>query len=361
MIELCMALSLFFVIATAMPVVASEVWWVRVFDFPRLQLFTLSSFLVSVELLLLDITAPATLALAALGSLCAASQLARILPFSPLWKKQVRQARRDDAGSAVSVLVANVLTSNRDAGPLLAFIQQQAPDVIVGLETDPWWEGQLAPLAQRYPHRLQQAQDNLYGMHLLSRYPLEDASVENLVQSDVPSMHALLRLPCGAGVRLHALHPAPPFPGENPVSQPRDVEILVVARSLQHHTGPTIVAGDLNDVPWSRTLRSFLATSGLGDPRRGRGLYNSFHAAHRLLRWPLDHVFVSHHFSVRRIVRSANIGSDHFAYLVGLALDTSAEGFEDAAASGGKTTAWTRDKLQDEAVAVEDVPTPKGQ
>ena len=200
-------------------------------------------------------------------------------------------------------------------------IEREEPDIVIALETDAWWEKQLNCLQATYPHTLQCALDNLYGMHLYSRLPLKNPQLEYLVQEGVPSMHALLQLPCGRHVLLHALHPAPPFPGENDEAQPRDIEILVVARSLEKHAGkPVIVAGDMNDVPWSRTLRGFLATSGLGDPRRGRGLYNTYHASHRLMRWPLDHVFVSRHFAVERVARSHPIGSDHFAYFTRLRL-----------------------------------------
>ena len=48
------------------------------------------------------------------------------------------------------------------------------------------------------------------------------------------------------------------------------------------------------------------------DPRVGRGLYPSFDANSRILRWPLDHVFVTPGFNFVQVRRLRDVGSDHF-------------------------------------------------
>src|SRR5262245_19006558 len=88
---------------------------------------------------------------------------------------------------------------------------------------------------------------------------------------------------------------------------------------------PTIIAGDLNDVAWSRTTRLFQKISGLLDPRIGRGLYNSFHAHYPPVRFPLDHIFHSNHFRLVELRRLPSIGSDHFPIYVVLSYETTAE------------------------------------
>lgn len=54
------------------------------------------------------------------------------------------------------------------------------------------------------------------------------------------------------------------------------------------------------------------------DPRIGRGFYNSFHAHHWWLRWPLDYVFYSPEFLLHGLQRLPAFGSDHFPILIDL-------------------------------------------
>ena len=115
------------------------------------------------------------------------------------------------------------------------------------------------------------------------------------------------------------------MPMENVRSLERDAELLMVGRMIDKIDEPTIVAGDLNDVAWSRTTTLFQKISGLLDPRRGRGLYSSFHAHYPLIRFPLDHVFHSNHFRLVELRRLPSIGSDHFPIFIALSYEKTAE------------------------------------
>ncbi len=149
-------------------------------------------------------------------------------------------------------------------------------------------------------------------MLLYSRLELVDPQVKFLVQADIPSIHARVKLRCGALVELRCVHPRPPAPQEAQDSKPRDVELIVVGKELKGRNAPAIVLGDLNDVAWSRTNYRFQELSGLLDPRVGRGFYNTFHARYPFLRFPLDHCFHSKHFRLVSFKRLRKFGSDHF-------------------------------------------------
>ncbi len=83
---------------------------------------------------------------------------------------------------------------------------------------------------------------------------------------------------------------------------------------------PVIVAGDLNDVAWSYTTNLFQKLSRMLDPRKGRGFFSTFHAEKFWARWPLDHIFTSHHFKLVSMKRLGYVGSDHFPIFIDLRL-----------------------------------------
>lgn len=301
-------LTLCLLVGTVVPLSRSAHWAVRGLDFPRFQLALFAAVLLLAQALLLDVGATATRGMALVVVACLGWQLWWILPYTRLWPVEVESARDDRPDRHLSILTANVLTPNRHADKLIELVRFHEPDLLVTLESDRWWEDQLAVLESEMPHTMKCPLENLYGMHVYSRLPLEETEVSFLVEDDIPSMHASVQLRTGDSVRVHFLHPTPPSPTENPESAERDAELIIVARSVSDSDQPIVVTGDLNDVAWSRTTRLFRKISGLLDPRVGRGMFNTFHAGYPFLRWPLDHLFHSRHFtvcSIERLPRSA--------------------------------------------------------
>lgn len=355
---ICTATAALLLVATLLPLSRNPHWLVRGMDFPRMQLAVLAALLLVAEAVVLDLGQPLALVVVGVTASCLIWQTWWILPYTRVWPVEAKAATDDSPERALSIFTANVLTPNRNADALLALVREHAPDVLVTLESDQWWQDRLDVLAEQMPHSIKCPLDNLYGMHVYSRLPLSEATVDYLVEDDVPSMHALLTLRNGSDVRVHFLHPAPPSPTENPESAERDAELVVVARSVAGSDQPVVVTGDLNDVAWSVTTRLFRKLSGLLDPRVGRGMYNTFHADYRLARWPLDHLFHSNHFTLRSIERMPHIGSDHFALLTRLVYapvrGADQEGLE--AEDDDRARARTVADAQD--VEADDVPRP---
>ncbi len=342
-------------VATALPYIRHEAWWIRGLDFPRLQIATWLGLALLAQLALWP-QAPWQWALFTLALGALVWQLWWILPYTRLWPREVYAAQ--GTGPRVRILTANVLTPNRQADKLLALVHEHQPDVLVTLESDQWWQNQLDSLRNDYPHCIACPLDNLYGMHVYSRLPLKDARTEFLVENDVPSMHAALELKPGLLVRLHWLHPAPPSPTENEASSERDAELIMVARSVRDEEGPVVVTGDLNDVAWSATTRLFRKISGLLDPRVGRGMYNTFHADYAVARWPLDHLFHSEHFTLCDIRRLPSIGSDHFPLLTTLQYQPRRGHTQNGLDADHDDHQWAQDKLDQQNASADDVPQP---
>jgi len=294
-------------------------WWIRGADFPRLQILVLG-FIAFVLFLLVDHPWTAFNQLLFVGLIAAlAYQLKMVLPYTFVWKKQVKQVKQDqlDPDRQISLIVSNVLTTNTKYHLLIEQIQTHQPDLVLTLETDQAWQDALAVIEPDYPYRVPVPLDNLYGMHLYSKLELSETEVKFILSDEIPSIHTKVMLRSGQPVQLYCLHPKPPSPTEAKDSTLRDAELLIVGDEIKDLDVSCIVMGDLNDVAWSRTTRLFQRISGLLDPRVGRRYVNTFHADYPLLRWSLDHVFHSTDFALVHMERLKHVGSDHFpVYLV---------------------------------------------
>lgn len=328
---LVIILTLTSVITTLLPYIRSEHWWIRIFDYPKLLIFSIAFSLLILSLLLswdfVNLRLPVLLSLSSVLII----QGAHIAPFAPFSLQEVPAAVPSENGQpTISMMLANVFMYNTNSQGMLDLVRKYNPDVLLAMEINQWWAGHLDDMTIKYPYHVKQPLENTYGISLYSRYELQDAKVKYLVDEDIPSIHGKLNLPGGAVIRFHALHPKPPLPEESMDTTQRDAELLLLARSLKETNKPVIVMGDLNDVSWSRVTRLFLKISGLLDPRKGRGMYNSYNARIPLLRWQLDHLFHSEHFEVAAIERLPACGSDHFPMLYTLKLKTGIDGMKAA-------------------------------
>lgn len=299
-------------------------WFVRGWDFPRVQIVALG-LLAAATYLVLDAVQEGNQVLASWSGWDTVPPAAavfliawhgyRILPYTPISRRQVLESTTWDDSRRLRLVISNVKAENDDYQRWMDVVTEADPDVIMAVEvTERWMQG-IRQLRERYRWAVAQPQENYYGMLVLSRMPLAETEVRFLVQDDVPSIHGTVTLPSGVKVRLCAVHPRPPEPLRDEDGGHRDAELVLLARELEDRELPTVVGGDLNDVAWSYTTRLFLRISKLLDPRRGRGFFNTFNADWRVFRFPLDHVFHSPDFRLRKLRRLPNVGSDHFPML----------------------------------------------
>lgn len=300
-----------YTLSALIPLSRVNSWWLRVWDFPRLQLLCLgmgfgtkyffgnkdktivkysclSSFLVGVGI-----------------------DLYRILPYTKLWPIESIAAASQSEMRSISLITVNVYQDNDKYENLFNLVKEKSPDLIFLLEVNERWIEALSELDKEYKYSVKKPLDNTYGLALYSRYPLEDEKVRYLVEKEVPSVEAKIKLPSGDKIKIFGLHPKPPRYDTGETTE-RDAELIKVAKEVRESDLPVIVMGDLNDVAWSHTTRLFRRISTLLDPRVGRESYPTFPTYAGFIRFPLDYIFHSDCFTLNSLQRLEKIGSDHF-------------------------------------------------
>ncbi|MEX1011477.1 MAG: endonuclease/exonuclease/phosphatase family protein [Balneolaceae bacterium] len=334
-------LSFALIIATAIPLFRSNAWWIRIFDFPRIQIAALIGLTLAgyATLSYYGRLRPMEHLLAAFVGLAMVWQLISIAPYTVIYPVQMSDSSAENDSNRISLLIYNVLHDNRRVEALRELILDNSPDIILLSEPTQWWLEQLDGLEEEYAYTLYQPQENHYGMLLYSRLELEDSEIRFLIESEIPSIRTRVRLRSGTLVTLYGVHPRPPGikirdekadgdveeDTDREDSDLRDAELLTVAKEVRDlGDAPVIVAGDFNDVAWSYTTHLFQRIGGLMDPRVGRGLFNTYDTESRFLRYPLDHVFATRHFLLVELRSLSDIGSDHFPIFVVLDYDPGA-------------------------------------
>lgn len=327
------------VLLTIKPFIRSANWFIRLGDFPRLQILGLLAISFAAYLPFFSLTDVFGYIFLLILLACTIHQVRCVLPFTFLARKEVQDARESDEGSTnISILIFNVLMENRSFGQVFELIKQEDADVVLLAEPNKEWAERLGQLKEIYPYTISHLLENHYGMMLFSKLELHETEVDFIIQKDIPSIHTKIKLRSGDEVAFHGLHPRPPVPEEQGRSTERDGELLLVGKAVRVSNLPVIVAGDMNDAAWSYTNRLFRRISGLLDPRVGRGFYNTFHAKYPFFRLPLDHIFHSHHFRLAELRRINDAcGSDHFPVFAKLSFE------KDAISEQGRPIAYLQE------------------
>lgn len=290
---------------TVLPLSNTNTWWIRVLDFPRLQILIIAAIIAVVSLFASGSTGFAVPVL--MAAVCG-YQLWRIYPYTPFAKVELNLA--PEGPDTIKVLSANVLMENRQYALLLQVIEQFDPDILLLMETDQIWVDAVEPALARYSTVIREAKSDHYGMVFATRLPADAARIVRLTSDETPSVFAQLRTPNGTVFRFVGLHPQPPVPGQD--TEERDAQIYYAALFAHKSSVPVIATGDFNDVAWSATSRTFKHVGRYLDPRIGRGFFASFDAKKFYLRFPIDQLFVTEDVALVSIERLAYIGSDHF-------------------------------------------------
>lgn len=316
------------VAATVLPLSQSASWSIRMFDFPRVHIAVVA-ILTSVLLPLVEtpISVATWILLFALV-VAIVMQAYWIYPYTILVSPEVENSR--NSAVEIRLMIANVLVTNRRVSLLADHLARYDPDMLLAVEINEWWANQLESLQPRFPYKVSYPLENSYGISLHSKLELADTEVRFLVQDDVPSIRAKVKLKSDAVIEFYGVHPRPPAPDKLARSTERDAELILIGQECETRKLPVIVAGDLNDVAWSYTTLRFRKISRMLDPRIGRGFFATFHAKLPFFRWPLDHVFHSDHFRLVDMKVLPQFGSDHLPVFIHLSYEPDAEFTQEA-------------------------------
>jgi len=316
MVVLTIVLIAVCTLATWLPLIRTHQWWIRIFDFPRLQITVLGIFTLGLVFIYLH-DQPVYFYISLLAIISAVIyQSLSMIRYTPLYPIRSEKAVLSDPKNTLSIMMSNVKMDNDKYDKYLDLVEKSKPDVILLNEVNNDWTKAISRLDEVYPYHVKHPLENTYGMILYSKFKLHNVEVNFLVEEDIPSIYAQLELPSNHLVTLHCVHPEPPKVGSD--TYERDTEILLIGKRILKEDDPCIVIGDLNDVAWSYTSEIFQKRCDLLDPREGRGFYNTYNVFVPLLRFPLDHFFYSHDFRYIRLQRLEPFGSDHYPMMLKL-------------------------------------------
>ncbi len=339
-------LCTFALVATGLPLINSAEWWIRIFDFPRIQIAVLTLLALILAYFYVDFKWKYKLPLLLILAVAIVYQVQFVVAYTPLYKTQAKDSNKPIAENSLTLLVSNVRMDNDDKESFHARVKTYNPDILLINEPDQAWAASISRLDRDFPYSIKYPLDNTYGMMLLSKYPLTESAVNFLVKDDIPSIFTRITLPSGSIIiDFYGVHPEPPMPGTD--TYERDTELLIIGKKIREANNPTIVAGDLNDVGWSVTSKLFRKYSDLVDPREGRGLYNTYSVFVPLLRYPLDHIFYSREFGMFALEKLEDIGSDHFPILIGLNYEPDGDNAEGLEKTNAAEEEEVEEKIED--------------
>ncbi|WP_013626818.1 endonuclease/exonuclease/phosphatase family protein [Rubinisphaera brasiliensis] len=317
----------FLTLTAVLPLFPVGTWWIRLGDFPRLQLAVLTLIPLACLLLIGFLQQFSTEVYALIGLCCVliAWQGSHFLPYSPAYGYEIKTRSESDP-RGLQVAVANLKFDNPDKPACLEVLRNFQTDLLLLIEVNQEWDDLLVDLHEDYPHRESVVMEEGLGLALYSKRPFKKTEVRYLITETRPSIFAEVELDNGEVLHFVGLHPAPPGlydekNGNRHDSRLRDGELMLVAEEVADEPNYSwLVTGDFNDVAWSHTTRLFKRLSGLKDPRVGRKLLTTYHSEYPPLRYPIDHVFLTENARLGLLERRYLPGSDHFGVVVDFAL-----------------------------------------
>lgn len=260
----------------------------------------------------------ATSALALLGARKRALAVVAPLAWATILVVPAIVPSSGSGASSLRIALLNVQVGRRPSPEAIAWLSESDADLVAIVEFWSAWANVFD--AERWPHRLASPDDlGAGGVALFSRLPLRDARSSIAPDGLFRHIEALVETRDG-DVRLFVVHPPPPVTAA--LAAARNAEIAWLAERCASRDEPTIVVGDVNETPFGRAFRGFVAMTGYRPTIRAAGHAPTWPSRIRGVDLPawlgiaIDHGFVSPHFEPIRHEVGPHIGSDHRPVLI---------------------------------------------
>ncbi|MBI1238345.1 MAG: hypothetical protein GC199_03275 [Alphaproteobacteria bacterium] len=211
------------------------------------------------------------------------------------------------------VMFFNVWRKNADIEDSMRYVRESGADIVGLVELRPEMMAAVESLRDIYPYMTTCERWGLCLPVVLSRYPLEDLSLDDSRDNFWGSLR-LVNVPA-LNLTFATVHLMRPWPFRNPWAQYKHANWLI--ERLGAIEGPTVVVGDFNAVTWSRTIRHISNTLDL-TALTSAGTWPVWLPAS--LRLPIDQGLVSSGIACAAKTTLGGPGSDHAAIAIDLGL-----------------------------------------
>ncbi|MEW5821371.1 MAG: endonuclease/exonuclease/phosphatase family protein, partial [Cyanobacteriota bacterium] len=79
----------------------------------------------------------------------------------------------------ISIMLANILTSNNKYRLVLDLINRESPDIVAIQEVDNIWTDQLSLLKKTYPYYFEHPRTDNFGLSVYSKLPLRNINLNH--------------------------------------------------------------------------------------------------------------------------------------------------------------------------------------
>jgi len=165
-----------------------------------------------------------------------------------------------------------------------------------------------------FPYFIEEPWDTCcYGIGLYSKWPILNYDIVRPFEVPIIKAEILCNDALVTVISLHTMAPA--FPD---MTTERNAQLHLVSEIASNVSGPCIVLGDFNLVPWDSEFSRFLETGNHSTVRDGFQATYPMDIGIPLI--PIDHICFSEHFAPSSCETVVIPGSDHKGLVASLAL-----------------------------------------